>query len=135
MYHPLETAESDSQASYTPRTPYVGHPSFPQNPLSNTEYTTLFGRLPADTLFYAFYHQQETYQQYLAARQLKKQSWRFHKKYMTWFQRHEEPKVKKDDYEEGTYAFFDYEGGWCTRYRSDFKFEFAYLEDELPGAK
>ena len=28
-------------------------------------------------------------------------SWRFHKKYMTWFQRHEEPKVSREDYEEG----------------------------------
>ena len=71
----------------------------------------LFERLPADSLFFAFYHQQGSYQQFLAAKQLKKQSWRFHKKYMTWFQRHEEPKVTSDDYEEGTYVYFDYESG------------------------
>lgn len=38
--------------------------------------------------------------QYLAAKALKKQSWRFHTKYMMWFQRHEEPKIINDDYEQ-----------------------------------
>jgi hypothetical protein len=51
---------------------------------------------------------QGTYQQYLAARELKKQSWRYHKKYNTWFQRHEEPKIKTDEYEMGTYVYFDF---------------------------
>ena len=55
--------------------------------------------LELHVLFFIFYHQQGTYQQYLAARELKKQSWRFHKKYMTWFQRHEEPKVTTEEYE------------------------------------
>ena len=31
---------------------------------------------------------------------LKKQSWRFHTKYMMWFQRHEEPKMINDEYEQ-----------------------------------
>ena len=38
--------------------------------------------------------------QYLAAVTLKKQSWRFHTKYMMWFQRHEEPKTINDEYEQ-----------------------------------
>lgn len=46
----------------------------------------MFEKLNTDTLFLIFYYQQGTYQQYLAARELKRQSWRFHKKYMTWFQ-------------------------------------------------
>lgn len=51
----------------------------------------------------------------MAAKQLKKLSWRFHKKYMTWFQRHEEPNLSTDEYEEGTYVYFDYESGKrCT---------------------
>lgn len=95
------------------------------------ENPALFEKLPADTLFFIFYFQQGTYQQYLAARQLKKHSWRFHKKYSTWFQRHEEPKVTTDEYEEGTYVYFDYESGWCQRIKSEFKFEYAFLEDEL----
>lgn len=51
---------------------------------------------------------QGTYQQYLAARELKKHSWRYHKKYNTWFQRHEEPKITTDEYEQGTYVYFDF---------------------------
>ncbi len=30
---------------------------------------------------------------------------------MTWFQRHVEPKLTTDEYEEGTYVYFDYESG------------------------
>lgn len=37
--------------------------------------------------------------QYLAAKALKKQSWRFHTKYMMWFQRHEEPKTINEECE------------------------------------
>ena len=35
----------------------------------------------------------------MAAKALKKLSWRFHTKYMTWFQRLEEPKAITDEYE------------------------------------
>ena len=35
----------------------------------------------------------------LAAKAPKKLSWRFHTKYMMWFQRLEEPKAIMDDYE------------------------------------
>jgi CCR4-NOT transcription complex subunit 3 len=108
------------------------HPTFPtESPSKIAESAALFEKLPADTLFFSFYFQPGTYQQYLAARQLKKQSWRYHKKYMTWFQRHEEPKVTTDEYEEGTYVYFDYESGWCQRIKSEFKFEYSFLEDEL----
>jgi len=44
---------------------------------------------------------------YLAAKELKNQSWRFHKKYITWFQRHEEPKEIQETYELGCYRYFD----------------------------
>lgn len=66
---------------------------------------------------------------YLAAKELKKQSWRYHTKYLTWFQRHEEPKEITNDYEQGTYVYFDYETGWCQRKKTEFTFEYRYLED------
>ncbi|CAF1888227.1 unnamed protein product [Brassica napus] len=62
-----------------------------------------------DTLFFAFYHQQNSYQQYLAAKELKKQSWRYHRKFNTWFQRHKEPKIATDEYEQGAYVYFDFQ--------------------------
>jgi CCR4-NOT transcription complex subunit 3 len=66
---------------------------------------------------------------YLAAKELKRQSWRFHVKYLTWFQRHSEPQAITDEYEQGVYVYFDWEGSWCQRKKSDFRFEYRYLED------
>ncbi|TKS82147.1 CCR4-NOT transcription complex subunit 3 CCR4-associated factor 3 [Collichthys lucidus] len=66
--------------------------------------------------------------QYLSAKALKKQSWRFHTKYMMWFQRHEEPKTITDEFEQGTYIYFDYEK-WGQRKKEGFTFEYRYLED------
>jgi CCR4-NOT transcription complex subunit 3 len=124
-------ADSERPKTYVPRNPYPTPNSFPQTPAAVFDSPTVFEKFDTDTLFFIFYYQQGTYQQYLAARELKKQSWRYHKKYLTWFQRHEEPKVTADEYEQGTYVYFDYETGWCQRIKSDFTFEYGYLEDEL----
>ncbi|VDK52562.1 unnamed protein product [Anisakis simplex] len=67
--------------------------------------------------------------QLLAAKALKKLSWRFHTKYLMWFQRHEEPKQITDDYEQGTYVYFDFEK-WSQRKKEQFTFEYRYLEDK-----
>lgn len=119
---------------YIPRHPNPSsHPLFPSTPIctNNAEYTALFEKLPLDTMFFSFYFQQNTFQQTLAAKRLKKNSWRYHKKYVTWFQRHSEPKVATQEFEEGTYLYFDYDAGWSQRIKSDFKFEYGFLEDEL----
>mmetsp|Transcript_11649 Transcript_11649/g.16775 ORF Transcript_11649/g.16775 Transcript_11649/m.16775 type:complete len:696 (-) Transcript_11649:38-2125(-) len=123
--------DSERQRSYTPRNPYPTPSSYPTTPSALFENPAIFEKLGTDCLFFIFYYSQGTYQQYLAARELKKQSWRFHKKYMTWFQRHEEPKVTTDEYEQGTYVYFDYETGWCQRLKQDFRFEYSFLEDSL----
>ncbi|XP_033078825.1 CCR4-NOT transcription complex subunit 3-like [Trachypithecus francoisi] len=52
------------------------------------------------TLFFIFYYLEGTKAQYLAAKALKKQSWRFHTKYMMWFQRQEEPKTIIEQFEQ-----------------------------------
>lgn len=129
----LPTAnEQERPRPYTPQNPYSATPqSFPSTPSTLFDNPAIFEKLGTDALFFIFYYQQGTYQQYLAARELKKQSWRFHKKYMTWFQRHEEPKLTTDEYEQGTYVYFDYETGWCTRIKQDFRFEYSFLEDSL----
>ena len=77
----------------------------------------IFEKFSTDTLFFIFYFQQGTPHQvrsrihrsslvltrcsvraqYLAARELKKQSWRYHKNFLTWFQRHEDPKYTTDE--------------------------------------
>lgn len=130
--------DRERQKAYTPRNPYPTPDAF-YGPTPNPifEDPAIFEKFHLDALFFMFYYQQGSYQQYLAARELKKQSWRFHKKYKTWFQRHEEPKLTSEDKECGTYVYFDYQGtyetksGWCQRIKYDFTFEYEYLEDEL----
>ncbi|XP_048333387.2 general negative regulator of transcription subunit 3 isoform X4 [Ziziphus jujuba] len=135
--------DSERARSYTPRHPAITPPSYPQVQAPIVNNPAFWERLGSeaygtDTLFFAFYYQQNTYQQYLAAKELKKQSWRYHRKYNTWFQRHEEPKVATDEFEQGTYVYFDFhianddlQHGWCQRIKTEFTFEYNYLEDEL----
>ena len=129
--HCPSTADSERKRTYVPSNPYPVPSSFPTTPPDVFETPTVFEKMNTDTLFFIFYYAQGTYQQYLAARQLKKQNWRYHKKYMTWFQRHEEPKITSDEYEQGTYVYFDHETGWCKRLKADFRFEYSFLEDSL----
>ncbi len=46
--------------------------------------------------------------QFLAAHELKRQSWRFHRHHNAWFQRFTEPSVTSEEYEQGAYVYFDY---------------------------
>ncbi|KAF9918220.1 general negative regulator of transcription subunit 5 [Lobosporangium transversale] len=125
-----EAVDTERPKNYAPKDPYPTPSYYPQAPMPGVfDSPAMFEKFDIDTLFFIFYYQQGTYQQYLAARELKKQSWRFHKKYLTWFQRHEEPKAITDDYEQGTYIYFDYEGAWCQRKKTDFRFEYKFLED------
>ena len=87
--------QQEQSRSYTPTTPHASPACYPQHPPSHFSQPAFFATLDTDTLLFIFYYQQGTYQQYLAARELKKQAWRFHKRYLTWFQRHEEPKVRR----------------------------------------
>ncbi|XP_069961118.1 CCR4-NOT transcription complex subunit 3 isoform X4 [Cherax quadricarinatus] len=109
---------------YYPQVSGLGTPVSP--PMSDT--VDFFQRLSTETLFFIFYYMEGTKAQYLAAKALKKQSWRFHTKYMMWFQRHEEPKAITDEYEQGTYIYFDYEN-WGQRKKENFTFEYRFLED------
>ena len=45
-----------------------------------------YTKLDTEALFFAFYYQPGSYQQYLAAKELKRQSWRYHKGQRSWFQ-------------------------------------------------
>lgn len=127
---PDSFAESEPRY-YQPQSPYPPSPYYPKEPLQIFSDPAIFAKMDVDTLFFIFYNRQGSYQQYLAAKELKNRSWRFHKHFMTWFQRHEEPKVINNDYEQGTYRYFDFEGLWSQRRKQNFTFEYKYLEDEL----
>ncbi|GAB2233374.1 hypothetical protein Droror1_Dr00002596 [Drosera rotundifolia] len=142
-FHKLpQPKDSERAKSYIPRNPAATPSSFPQVQAPIVNNPAFWERLGmdasgTDALFFAFYFQQNTYQQYLAARELKKQSWRYHRMWNMWFQRHEEPKIATDEYEKGTYIYFDYNKnddlhqGWCQKLKHDFEFVYNYLEDEL----
>jgi CCR4-NOT transcription complex subunit 3 len=133
---------------YVPRNPFQTAPYYPQQPHHLLQTPAIFAQLDVETLFWVFYYLPGTYQQYavishyyfclllmcfaryLAARELKRQSWRFHVKYLTWFQRHSEPQAITEEYEQGVYVYFDWEGSWCQRKKSDFRFEYRYLSED-----
>jgi len=123
------------ERTYLPRNPYQTPRFFPEHPDPLLYEPQIFEKFDTDTLFFIFYFQQGTYQQYLAACELKKGAWRYHKKYLTWFQRHSEPEETTEEYEKGTYVYFDYDTSWCPRMKSQFVFEYSYLEDELDYVK
>lgn len=126
-----EALDSEAARRYSPDSRFSSGSNFPQEPLALLDDPRLYNRVDPDTLFYVFYYKQGTYQQYLAAKALKDMSWRFHKQYQTWFQRHEEPKSITEEFEQGTYRFFDYESTWMNRRKADFKFAYKYLEDDI----
>ncbi|WUR03416.1 CCR4/NOT transcription complex subunit 3 [Vairimorpha necatrix] len=101
---------------------------FPKIPLNIFDSPDIYKNLEVDTLFFIFYKNPNTIHQYHAATQLKVCSWRFHTKYLTWFQRLEEPKLITSDYERGDFLFFDYDESWNFMKKTDFTFEYKYLE-------
>ena len=99
MPHP---SDSERLRNYMPRSPIMTPPYYPQTVPPASDTLDFFHRLSTETLFFIFYYLEGTKAQYLAAKALKKQSWRFHTKYMMWFQRHEEPKTITEEYEQVT---------------------------------
>ncbi|KAI9574514.1 Not1 N-terminal domain, CCR4-Not complex component-domain-containing protein [Boletus coccyginus] len=128
--HVPQPVDTEKPKYYVPRHPFNTPTFYPQTPHPVLSSPALFSQIDVETLFYVFYYLPGTYQQYLAAKELKRQSWRFHVKYLTWFQRHSEPQAITEEYEQGVYVYFDWEGSWCQRKKSDFRFEYRYLSED-----
>ncbi|OAX39037.1 hypothetical protein K503DRAFT_769864 [Rhizopogon vinicolor AM-OR11-026] len=122
--------DTEKPKYYVPRNPFNTPSFYPQTPHPILSTPGIFSQIDVETLFYVFYYLPGTYQQFMAAKELKRQSWRFHVKYMTWFQRHSEPQAITEEYEQGVYVYFDWEGSWCQRKKSDFRFEYRYLSED-----
>ena len=123
-----QPSDTERIRNYLSRISVNTPPYYPQAPPVGHDTLDFLSKLNSDTLFFMFYYMEGTKAQFLAAQALKKLSWRFHTRYMMWFQRFEEPKVITDEYEDGTYVFFDYEK-WAQRKKEGFRFEYKYLED------
>lgn len=123
--------DSDKPKYYAPQNPYPTPQWYPQTPVAIFDNPAIYAKFDEDTLFYIFYYSHRDYHRYLAARELKRQSWRFSTRYGTWFRRHSEPIAINEEYEEGSYVYFDFESSWCQRRKNHFRFEYKYLESEL----
>ncbi|PNI92330.1 CNOT3 isoform 7, partial [Pan troglodytes] len=99
-HHMPHPSDSERIRQYLPRNPCPTPPYHHQMPPPHSDTVEFYQRLSTETLFFIFYYLEGTKAQYLAAKALKKQSWRFHTKYMMWFQRHEEPKTITDEFEQ-----------------------------------
>lgn len=126
-----EPHDSDKPRYYVPQNPYPTPQWYPQTPAALFDNPAVYAKFDEDTLFYIFYYSHRDYHRYLAARELKRQSWRFSIRYGTWFRRHSEPIAINEEYEEGSYVYFDFESSWCQRRKNHFRFEYKYLESEL----
>ena len=60
--------------------------SYPPGKHPTLDDPATYAKLDTEALFFAFYYQPGSYQQYLAAKELKRQSWRYHKGQRSWFQ-------------------------------------------------
>ena len=76
--HPVSVLHHDSEVH-----------DYPTVPLYNRKDN--FSRFDLETLFFAFYYQQGTHQQHMAAVELKKKNWKFNKKFVTWFKKADGP--------------------------------------------
>lgn len=73
-----------------------------------------------ETLFFIFYSQPRDAMQEMAAQELYKHNWRYHKDLRLWLTKEagSEPTMKTDRYEKGSYIFFD--PSLWERVRKDF---------------
>lgn len=122
--------EVDAERSkmYVPQTPFSDAPAqFPVAPAPRFDTQAAFERMDLDALFFIFFNQPGTYQQFLAAKELKKHDWRYHKQHQVWIQRHEDPSVTTNEFELGTFVYFD-PISWSQKVKTNFTIEYSKLE-------
>ncbi len=137
--HSVPQEQDRTWRSQAPRGKTVNVPaSYPSSQPLALRDPSIYERFDGETLFFAFYYQPGTYNQYLAARALKKKNWRFNKQHNAWFQRLKEPTYVTNEHEQGSYIWFDHamfhedgSRGWRPRVRDNFVFEYADLENDV----
>ena len=120
LAHIPEQLDAERPKFYMPRNAQPVHPGFPAVPYVALDPSpALFAKFEDDTLFFIFYYQQQTYAQYLAARELRHKGWRYHNEGLTFFKRVGEPDLLTADVERGTQNVFEVNAGWVSRVKRD----------------
>lgn len=131
------SSDSFRHQAYVPSNNYVqlGNDNRPVYPVRTVrrDDSSLMAQLPLDALQLIFFYREGTLSQSLSAQELKRRHWRFHKKFGTWMQRAgDNVKTSNQAFEFGSYDFFDFaQDNWSVRTKSDFTFEYEFLEDDL----
>lgn len=111
---------------YKPRHEENASQFFPQRVCAAMHQPPQLTRCSLDVLFLIFFARVGTREQLLAAEELQRRSWAYHRKYQTWFQRVGDATSRTDKAESGTYLFFDNER-WCQLEKPDFTFYYEFL--------
>ena len=115
--------------TFTPHNSVAPISGFPTEALEDRP--ELFRRFQVETLLLIFYFREGSYSQLLAARELQRQGWRFHRKLRQWIKRHDEPRMTTTEYEIGSVATLDpFEAEWRIRVKPEFTFEYIWAEDD-----
>jgi CCR4-NOT transcription complex subunit 3 len=87
---------------------------FPTSAMYNRQ--SNFQRFDVESLFFAFYYMQNTYQQFLAAQELKLRGWDFHIRFQTWIKKESHKEVTRGKSVTKTKTiYFDYENEWRVK--------------------
>lgn len=90
---------------------------FPTSVIHNRQVT--FTKMDLDCLFFVFYFQQGTYQQYQAAQELKSRGWQFHSRFLTWMKKDTSQPINRQNTNKRNAVsqkpktlYFDFEVDW-----------------------
>ncbi|KAG9389945.1 CCR4-NOT transcription complex subunit 3 [Carpediemonas membranifera] len=131
---------------YHPVRPTATPSYYPQTPMAEAAQFKWYKAQQLDTLFFVFYYEPNTYNQYLASIALKGHDWRFNKRFQTWMQRDVPRHVGEpgaptgivevqDDFERGSYVYFDARDMWCVRKKREFTLMYRDMEGAGDGRR
>ncbi|KAI9626368.1 hypothetical protein KEM48_010427 [Puccinia striiformis f. sp. tritici PST-130] len=101
---------------YAPRNPYPTSSHYPQHPMAFEKRPLVWNDIEVEIS---------------SCKRIEETCLEIHKYYLTWFQRAKNPEEMADDYEKGSYTYFDWEADWLLRTKTPFQFDYKHLEDSL----
>lgn len=82
------------------------------DPYSSLAAAKIATKFEPESLFFVFYHYQDTFQQFLSARELHLRGWKFEKNEVAWY-------LKNAD---GSWLYFDFENDWVVKTKANYSY-------------